>query len=168
MVPTHGLVTHGVLSGQGLVYSLAGNLVSVLARREWTGGAYGLIEAIVPPGVGAPMHTHSREDEAFYVIEGELGVRHRRNEGHGGVRGLPPHAPGPPPRLRQLHERAGQGDLRLHAGGLRRLFRGGGGARWRCRPGGGHAAAGRSAEADVDRGQVRHEHHRWAPSFVVS
>ena len=72
MVPTHGLVTHGVLSRRGLVYSLAGNLVSVLARRERTGGAYGLIEAIVPSGVGAPMHTHSREDEAFYVIEGEL------------------------------------------------------------------------------------------------
>ena len=72
MGPTHSLVTRGVLSGRGPVYSVAGNLVSVLARRERTGGAYGLIETIVAPGVGAPMHTHSREDEAFYVIEGEL------------------------------------------------------------------------------------------------
>jgi quercetin dioxygenase-like cupin family protein len=31
-----------------------------------------MIEATVPPGQGPPPHIHSREDEAFYVLEGEL------------------------------------------------------------------------------------------------
>jgi quercetin dioxygenase-like cupin family protein len=29
-------------------------------------------ESIVPPGAGAPAHTHTREDEAFYVLSGEV------------------------------------------------------------------------------------------------
>jgi quercetin dioxygenase-like cupin family protein len=37
-----------------------------------TAGSFSLWEAIVPPGAGAPPHTHSREDEAFYVVSGEL------------------------------------------------------------------------------------------------
>jgi quercetin dioxygenase-like cupin family protein len=67
-----GKVVQGVLSGQGPVYSLNGNLVSVAARRGETGGTYGVIEAVVPPGVGTPMHIHTREEEGFLVIEGEL------------------------------------------------------------------------------------------------
>ncbi|WP_287210110.1 cupin domain-containing protein [Mesorhizobium sp.] len=27
---------------------------------------------MVPPGAGTPPHTHAREDEAFYVLSGEL------------------------------------------------------------------------------------------------
>jgi quercetin dioxygenase-like cupin family protein len=37
-----------------------------------TGGSFSLWEDIVPPGAGAPPHTHTREDEAFYVLSGEL------------------------------------------------------------------------------------------------
>jgi quercetin dioxygenase-like cupin family protein len=37
-----------------------------------TGGSFSLWEAVVPPGAGAPPHTHDREDEAFYVLSGEL------------------------------------------------------------------------------------------------
>src|SRR3954465_4651871 len=29
-------------------------------------------EAIVPPGGGPPPHVHSREEEGFYVLEGEI------------------------------------------------------------------------------------------------
>ena len=36
-----------------------------------TGGAYALFEAATPPGAGPPPHVHHREDEAFYVLEGE-------------------------------------------------------------------------------------------------
>jgi gentisate 1,2-dioxygenase len=31
-----------------------------------------LIQALVPPGSGPPPHSHSRENEAFFVLEGEL------------------------------------------------------------------------------------------------
>lgn len=37
-----------------------------------TAGSFSLWEAVVPAGAGAPPHTHMREDEAFYVLSGEL------------------------------------------------------------------------------------------------
>ena len=40
-----------------------------------TNGAFGLIEHwSIPPGFASPYHTHHREDEAFYVLEGELAI----------------------------------------------------------------------------------------------
>jgi mannose-6-phosphate isomerase-like protein (cupin superfamily) len=39
-----------------------------------TAGAFSLWEDMVPPGAGAPPHTHAREDEAFYVLSGEIQV----------------------------------------------------------------------------------------------
>ena len=35
-------------------------------------GQYGLVEIVVPEGVGSPWHVHPEEDEWFYVLEGEL------------------------------------------------------------------------------------------------
>lgn len=37
-----------------------------------TGGAYGTVEAEIYPGSGVPLHIHHREDESFYVLDGEL------------------------------------------------------------------------------------------------
>lgn len=37
-----------------------------------TGGAYSLFERSVPPGGGDPPHIQHREDECFYVVEGEI------------------------------------------------------------------------------------------------
>jgi mannose-6-phosphate isomerase-like protein (cupin superfamily) len=40
---------------------------------ETTSGAFGLMEHwMMPPGFASPYHTHHREDEAFYVLEGEV------------------------------------------------------------------------------------------------
>jgi len=36
-----------------------------------TGGAYALFEVATQPGAGPPPHIHHREDESFYVIEGD-------------------------------------------------------------------------------------------------
>ncbi len=44
----------------------------IRATRESTHGAYGLTEVVVPPGFSPPMHVHHREDESFYVLEGEV------------------------------------------------------------------------------------------------
>jgi quercetin dioxygenase-like cupin family protein len=47
----------------------------VRSTGETTGGAFGLIEHWeMPPGFGTPYHVHQREDESFYVLEGELAV----------------------------------------------------------------------------------------------
>jgi quercetin dioxygenase-like cupin family protein len=56
----------------GTVLSLVGDVYTVKASGEQTGSAYALFDAVVPPGGGPPPHLHHREDEAFYVLEGEL------------------------------------------------------------------------------------------------
>jgi quercetin dioxygenase-like cupin family protein len=43
-----------------------------LATGDETNGKYALWEAIVPPGGGPPPHVHSREEEGFYILEGEI------------------------------------------------------------------------------------------------
>ena len=63
----------GVLkAGEGRSIWVVGDLYTIKASGEETGGAFALIEARVPPGGGPPPHVHHREDEAFYVLEGEL------------------------------------------------------------------------------------------------
>ncbi len=42
------------------------------AASSQTGAVLGVIEQIVPPGLGSPYHVHQHEDEAFYVLEGEI------------------------------------------------------------------------------------------------
>lgn len=40
---------------------------------ETSGGAFGLLEHwSMPPDFGSPYHVHYLEDEAFYVLEGEM------------------------------------------------------------------------------------------------
>ena len=57
---------------QGCTVSLVGDVYRFLATGEDTNGKYSLIEALVGPGGGPPPHVHSREDEGFYILEGEI------------------------------------------------------------------------------------------------
>ena len=57
-----------------------GNLTTNLAEKNDTDGAFFLVEATLAPGTEPPPHTHSREDELFYVLEGEFDV-YVREEG---------------------------------------------------------------------------------------
>jgi len=59
-------------SGEGTAYSAVGDVYRILATAEQTGGVYALSEARVLPGGGPPPHIHHREDEAFFVLEGEI------------------------------------------------------------------------------------------------
>jgi quercetin dioxygenase-like cupin family protein len=47
-------------------------LGSILLSGEDTGGAYCLLDMRVAPGKGVPRHTHTLEDEALFVLSGEL------------------------------------------------------------------------------------------------
>jgi mannose-6-phosphate isomerase-like protein (cupin superfamily) len=49
-------------------------LVRVHAGGEDTDGRYGLVESVAPAGHQPPPHVHHREDEGFYVLDGELTV----------------------------------------------------------------------------------------------
>ena len=52
-----------------------GDHYTFLVTGEESGGAYFAMEALVPPGGGPPPHVHSREDETFYLLEGEIEFR---------------------------------------------------------------------------------------------
>ncbi len=50
----------------------AGDEYRYLATGKQTDGAYFVMEALVPPGGGPPPHTQSREEELFYILEGDI------------------------------------------------------------------------------------------------
>lgn len=59
-------------AARGRAIAVVGDVYRFLATGEETNGRYALLEAIVPPGGGPPPHKHSREEEGFYVLEGEI------------------------------------------------------------------------------------------------
>lgn len=58
--------------GQGRTIAVVGDVYRFLATGNDTNGKYAMWEAIVPPGGGPPPHVHSREEEGFYILEGEI------------------------------------------------------------------------------------------------
>jgi len=58
--------------GEGRTIAVVGDVYRFLATGEDTSGKYALFEALVSPGGGPPPHVHSREEEGFYVLEGEI------------------------------------------------------------------------------------------------
>jgi quercetin dioxygenase-like cupin family protein len=51
-----------------------GALLTFKATSEQTAGRMWAKELVAPRGMASPVHRHSREDEAFYVIDGEVSV----------------------------------------------------------------------------------------------
>lgn len=49
-----------------------GALTTVKATGQQTAGTYSLVEDFAPQGAGTPLHRHQEDDEAFYVLEGEM------------------------------------------------------------------------------------------------
>jgi quercetin dioxygenase-like cupin family protein len=47
---------------------------SICLSGAETGEAYCLLEMSLAPGMSVPRHTHSREDEVYFVLAGELEV----------------------------------------------------------------------------------------------
>ena len=48
-----------------------GEAVTYKVSSRRTGGAYAMFEVATPLGAGPPPHVQHREDESFYVLEGE-------------------------------------------------------------------------------------------------
>jgi len=57
---------------KGVPTAAGGDIYADLATGEHTGGSYYLVHAIVPAEGGPPAHIHTREEEAFFVIRGEV------------------------------------------------------------------------------------------------
>jgi quercetin dioxygenase-like cupin family protein len=60
--------------GEGRRIATAGDIYTFIATGAETGGIFSLLHAIVPPGGGPPPHTHTMEDEAFYLLSGNLAI----------------------------------------------------------------------------------------------
>jgi len=60
---------------EGRTIAVVGDVYRFLATGEDTNETYAIWEAIVPPGGGPPPHVHSREEEGFYILEGEITIR---------------------------------------------------------------------------------------------
>ena len=58
--------------GEGDALWFFGSLVTVKSSAETTGGGVVVTEQLAPRGAGSPLHVHHREDEWFYVLDGEL------------------------------------------------------------------------------------------------
>jgi quercetin dioxygenase-like cupin family protein len=63
--------TRGRLSLDRSVW-YSGQLMTFLATAEDTQGKFALIEAVARRGNDPPPHIHHREEETFYVLEGEM------------------------------------------------------------------------------------------------
>ncbi|MFO1007289.1 MAG: cupin domain-containing protein [Planctomycetaceae bacterium] len=58
--------------GEGNTIGVVGDVYRFLATGEETDGKYAMFDALVPPGGGPPPHVHTREEESFYILEGEI------------------------------------------------------------------------------------------------
>jgi mannose-6-phosphate isomerase-like protein (cupin superfamily) len=59
-------------AAQGRTIAVVGDIYRFLATGDDTNGKYAMWEAIVPPGGGPPPHVPSREEEGFYILDGEI------------------------------------------------------------------------------------------------
>jgi mannose-6-phosphate isomerase-like protein (cupin superfamily) len=60
----------GADDGDGIWF--LGSFMRFKATAESTGGAFALIDETAGPGRASPPHIHHAEDEAFWVIDGEV------------------------------------------------------------------------------------------------
>jgi quercetin dioxygenase-like cupin family protein len=58
--------------GAGARLNVLGVPHRYMAKGAETAGGFSLWESVYPPGAATPPHTHAHEDEAFYVLDGEL------------------------------------------------------------------------------------------------
>lgn len=64
--------SYGLREGEGQARWWLGSLTTIKATGKETGGRYSLVEVLEPQGADGPLHVHHREDEAFWILEGEL------------------------------------------------------------------------------------------------
>jgi mannose-6-phosphate isomerase-like protein (cupin superfamily) len=57
---------------QGEALWFVASLAIIKATGETTDGRCAVFEVLAPQGAGPPLHVHRREDEWFYILEGEL------------------------------------------------------------------------------------------------
>jgi mannose-6-phosphate isomerase-like protein (cupin superfamily) len=65
-----------IMPGEGeALFSPSGLPQHLKGGEADTSGAYSLWESVIPPGEGPRVHVHPDNEEAFYLLEGELLLR---------------------------------------------------------------------------------------------
>lgn len=106
--------------GHARLWGLGSTMTAKLTGAE-TGGAVGLTQMRAVAGERAPRHIHTREDEIFIIVGGEVTVsaaEHTQLLGPGGVAFLPrgiPHA-------YQVHDGGAEVLIMTVPGGFERFF----------------------------------------------
>ena len=59
-------------SGEGKKYWFMDTLMEVKVTGDQTGGQFSILEEIDSPDFVTPLHIHHKEDEYFYLLEGEV------------------------------------------------------------------------------------------------
>jgi quercetin dioxygenase-like cupin family protein len=67
-MPGAKIIQHKV----GKTVAVVGDTYVLLLTGKDTGGRYAIFEVIGVPNGGPPPHVHTREDENFYVIDGDI------------------------------------------------------------------------------------------------
>lgn len=62
-------------AGEGPATWALSSLFEHLVTGAETGGAFGLTKVTQPPGAATPVHLHTREAEAFYLLDGTMTYR---------------------------------------------------------------------------------------------
>jgi len=62
-------------AGHGEARWWFGGLAEITATAQDTGGRLAIIEVTEPPGAESPLHVHHREDEGFWILEGEVSLQ---------------------------------------------------------------------------------------------
>jgi quercetin dioxygenase-like cupin family protein len=67
-----GLEPLALRKGEGAARWWFGGLAEIKATAADTGGLMSIVDVTEPPGMEAPLHVHHRDDEAFWILEGEV------------------------------------------------------------------------------------------------
>lgn len=70
--PTTPVAPYALRSGEGDARWFLEALGIIKSSAETTDNTVAVIEFLWPEGGGSPLHVHRREDEWFYVIDGEI------------------------------------------------------------------------------------------------
>ena len=63
-----------VRSGEGEARWWFAGLAEIKATAADTGGQMTIVEVTEPPGAEAPLHVHHREDEGFWILDGDVTI----------------------------------------------------------------------------------------------
>ncbi|HZX68148.1 MAG TPA: cupin domain-containing protein [Candidatus Elarobacter sp.] len=113
---------HHVRPGEGPCLGYGGQVIHVKLSRAESGGELTVIEDVIPPQTGPPLHVHARENETYYILEGEFEFTCGEDVVRGGA-GTFVHAPrGLPHRYFNIGETPGRMLFSFTPGGIEAFF----------------------------------------------